>query len=210
MFRYGTFKTEAIGAVNDVLSKLNLKTIDASFDPMHLFRNAHLAYDYTTGRIIASSGSGDLSLCFSMESKEWTINRLSFDRVLNSYPYTEIVCNGIVKTISETTIPEGGVLSVIVTRPIKFDEHDVLKSVSRVYQRGTGINASTSMKQVLLGSRDLDNWFVVSSSSKGIMDGFSGTAYKYYILVVSVNLKEGDRLIGLSADIVDKYNSRLR
>ena len=42
------------------------------------------------------------------------------------------------------------------------------------------------------------------------MDGFSGTAYKYYILVVSAHLKEGDRLIGLSADIVDKYNSRLR
>ena len=210
MFRYGTFKTEAIDAVNDVLSKLNLKTIDASFDPMHLFRNAHLAYDYTTGRIIASYGSGKLSLCFSMESKEWTINSISFDRVLNSYPYTEIVCNGIVKTISETTVPADGAMCLIVTRPIKFDEHDVLKSVRRVYQRGTGINASTSMKQVILGSRDLDNWFVVSSSSKGIMDGFSGTAYKYYIFVVSVRLKEGDRIVGLSADIVNKYTSRLR
>ena len=145
-----------------------------------------------------------------MESKEWTINRISFDRVLNSYPYTEIVSDGIIKTISETTVPNDGALCLIVTRPIKFDEHDVLKSVRRVYQRGTGINASTTMKQVILGSRDLDNWFVVSSSSKGIMDGFSGTAYKYYIFVVSVRMKEGNRLIGLSADIVNKYTSRLR
>ena len=98
----------------------------------------------------------------------------------------------------------------LAPRLVGSGEHEVLKSVRRVYQRGTGINASTTMKQVLLGSRDLDNWFVVSSSSEGRMEGFSGTGYRYYIVIVSVRLKAGDRLIGLSADIVNKYTSRLR
>ena len=92
--------------------------------------------------------------------------------------------------LDDTAVPHG----LIVTRPLKLDNADILKTVDTVIQRGVFRRGHVST--ALFGSRDLFNWVLVFSSKDHYLRGFRGTPYKYFRIVMICSLDKGESIFG--------------
>ena len=70
----------------------------------------------------------------------------------------------------------------LLTRPLKIDMADVLKTTDSVIMRGRFRKGT--VKSILYGSRDLINWKWIWSSQNHYLRGMHGTPYKYYIIAL--------------------------
>jgi hypothetical protein len=89
-----------------------------------------------------------------------------------------------------------------VTRPIKLEMPDVLKTMDTIIQRGNF--AKGHVQSALYGSRDLINWHLVWSSKDHYLRGFRGTPYKYFRIACVTSLAEGESIYGASL----QFNAR--
>ena len=115
-------------------------------------------------------------------------------------------------TPTTTTVPVT-VPAVLVTRPLKLELPEILKTVDRVIQRGRlNIHASghVPVQSILYGSRDLYHWHMVKSSTDHQLRGFSGTPYKYFKIVLLCNLLPDESLYGASVSLKARYTNRPR
>ncbi len=111
-----------------------------------------------------------------------------------------------------TTVPVT-VPAVLVTRPLKLELPEILKTVDRVIQRGRlNIHASghVPVQSILYGSRDLYHWHMVKSSTDHQLRGFRGTPYKYFKIVLLCNLLPDESLYGASVSLEARYTNRPR
>jgi hypothetical protein len=90
-----------------------------------------------------------------------------------------------------------------ITRAIKLEMPDVLKTMDTIIQRGNF--AKGHVQSALYGSRDLINWFPVWSSKDHYLRGFRGTPYKYFRIACVTYLAEGESIYGASL----QFNPRL-
>ena len=75
-----------------------------------------------------------------------------------------------------------------------------------------GVEAFLPGSQVDLGggSRNLDDWFAVASSTDHYLRGFRGTPYKYFRIALVCDLERGESLSGASVEFDLRENDQLR
>ncbi|MCF0244890.1 MAG: hypothetical protein HUK06_08950, partial [Bacteroidaceae bacterium] len=95
-----------------------------------------------------------------------------------------------------------------VTRPLKLETPDVLKTIDVLIQRG--MFKRGDVQTVLYGSRDLYNWFIVWSSKDNFLRGFRGTPYKYYRIAGTATLTEDKSISGASIQYTPKHLNQPR
>ena len=100
-----------------------------------------------------------------------------------------------------------------MTRPLKLDAPDVLKTINTIIQRGTfetGLDGESRFGQVLYGSRDLKNWFPVWSSKDRYLRGFRGTPYKYFRIAVAAWLRTDESISGATIEYEPRLTDKHR
>lgn len=172
-------------------------------------RECRLLYDYEHQRVIVFKPGKQWSWVYSLDSHKWGMLEGSLVSPVPSYPDCYAMdADGHLLNFGDSN-NSGKVHCCLVTRPMKLGAHDVLKTIRTVLQRGY-YPPDCSMRQVLYGSRDLFNWFLVSSSGDQRLRGWSGTPYKYFRLCVLFDFGVNDRLAGASVDVTRKGENRAR
>ena len=166
-----------------------------------------MLYNYKGQRIVLFNPNHTYAYVYSMRSKLWGMMPSNFTDSVNTYPdaYVMTSDNALVN-VSEDDAITG--TQCIITRPLKLDAPDVLKTISTIIQRGQF--AKGHVKQVLYASRDLIHWIPVWSSTDHYLRGFSGTPYKYFRILVIANLEEGEFIDGCSIQYEQRLINRLR
>lgn len=96
----------------------------------------------------------------------------------------------------------------LITRPLKLDAPDVLKTVDTVIQRGNFRKGH--IKTILYGSRDLYSWHLIASSRDHILRGFRGTPYKYFRIVLICDLEKDESIAGCTIGFTPRLTTKLR
>ena len=187
-----------------------------------------MLYDYTHQRIIVYNPDKDYAYIYSLKSKQWGMMESSIQYAINSYPEClavdaqnriidmSAITNGASTSTTEsaststtesestaTTNSDSTRNCLLVTRPLKLDAPDILKTIDTIIQRGKFRKGS--VKSILYGSRDLYNWHLVYSSTDHYLRGFRGTPYKYFRIVLLCDIKKDESLFGATI----QYNNRL-
>ena len=139
---------------------------------------------------------------FSLESKAWGRIPSGIKYRIPSYPeaYAQRLGNQIVDYAEEDAIPPK---QFLITRPLKLDAANILKTVNTIIQRGDFQKGHVGC--ILYGSRDLRNWFAVATSTDHYLRGFRGTPYKYFRIALICSLSHGESVSGATIE----YNPRL-
>lgn len=181
-------------------------------------RNCSIIYDYTNKRIILTSQSCEYSFVFSMITKCWGMGVFKISNKVESYPEAL----AMIRDLNDTTQYTDNYLVdfcqigdrddtaiLVITRPFKFQSHDILKTVNTIIQRGT-FSGDYDINQVLYGSRNLFDWHPVWSSKDKFLRGFSGTPYRAYRLAILGKLKRNESLYGFTASFEPRDDNQLR
>lgn len=185
-------------------------TIDSfNFVPFREYiKNAKMIYDYVNQHIILYNSTLSYAYVYSLDSKSWGMIACNIVSAVNSYPqaYAMSSDNNLVDyTQNDIT---RGLKGMLLTRPIKLDNPDELKTVNTVIQRGHF--SKGSVQSILYGSRDLINWRLIASSKDHYLRGFSGTPYKYFRIALICNLEDKESISGCSIQYIPKLTNKLR
>ncbi len=161
-----------------------------------------MLYDYVHQRVIVYNPNYTYAYVYSLKSKDWGMMYSTIEAGINSYPEALAVDHD--GALLNFSAMEGeATKGLMVTRPIKLETPDVLKTIDTVIQRGHFQKGH--VQSVLYGSRDLYNWHLVWSSKDHYLRGFRGTPYKYFRIAVLANLSPDESIFGASI----QFNPRL-
>ena len=125
---------------------------------------------------------------------------------LNSYPEALAMDNANhLVSFSQPISAEDAVKGLLVTRPLKLDAPDTLKSIRTLIQRG--MFQRGDVQTVLYGSRDLYSWHLIASSVTHEIRNLRGTPYKYFRIASVATLTDGKSLSGVTLDVVNRHTS---
>ena len=182
-----------------------IPSVDSNFK--EYVKDCRMVYDYVNQRIIVANPNATYAYVYSMKSNKWGMIESAIVDSINSYPEAYAVGkNGGLLDYSNPTIKD--VKATLVTRPIKFDTPNDLKTIRTIVQRG--MIERKDVKFILYGSRDLVNWYALASTTTSFLKGISGTPYKYFRLAIMADLKEDKSIYGATIDVEPKYNNRIR
>lgn len=187
---------------------------------LEYIRIARIIYDYAQQRIYVYNHAQPYTYIFSLKSKQWgqTDARIMThataypDNIIQAEDHSIVSLSGSVPSAAVSQQPTS-TKCLLITRPLKLDGADILKTVNTVLQRGYfDIHAAQrrAVQQVIWGSRDLFRWDIVSSSTDWYMRGYRGTPYKYFVLAVILDLTPDERLIGATIQHEPRYINRPR
>ena len=160
-----------------------------------------MLYDYVHQRVIVYNPKYTYAYVYSLKSKEWGMMYSTIEAGINSYPEALAVDHdGALLNFSSMEGEE--TKGLFVTRPLKLETPDVLKTMDTVIQRGHFQKGH--VQSVLYGSRDLFNWSLVWSSKDHFLRGFRGTPYKYFRIALLCNLAEDESIYGATV----QYDTR--
>lgn len=169
---------------------------------------SQIIYDYKNQRIIIFRPDAAYAYMFSMKSKQWGLMESDIKSAVNSYPDAYAVTNsGALINLSDPD-EEKSLPGLLVTRPLKLETPDVLKTMDTVIQRGNF--ARGHVQSVLHGSRDLINWHLVWSSKDHYLRGFRGTPYKYFRIALSCNMDARESIFGASLQFSPRQTNQPR
>lgn len=166
-----------------------------------------MIYDYVHQRIIVYNSLFSYAYVYSLKSKHWGMIHSRIAKSINSYPEAlAIDCsNNLINFSMESEIDVSGLL---VTRPFKLGEPDMMKTVDTVLQRG--FFRKGNVKSVLYGSRDMFNWHLVNSSVSHRILNHSGTPYKYFCIALVCDLQQDESISGFSVQYQRRLTSKPR
>lgn len=170
-------------------------------------KGCRMAYDYAHQRIYIYNPSYTYAYVFSLKSKMWGMVHHNFAYSINSYPDTQVVTqdNHLLSLSDEETNSAKG---IFVTRPLKLEVSNQLKTITELLQRGNFQRGDVAT--ILYGSRDLVHWHVVWSSRDHRISGIHGTPYKYYRIASTAHLSDGQSIFGASINVFPKFGNKLR
>lgn len=168
-----------------------------------------IIYDYLHQRVIVFNKNHKYSYVFSLKDKAWGMATSEVTRSVNQYPNACAMTSAhqLVSFSDEDDSVEG-VNTILWTRPLKMDAPDILKTTDTIIQRG--FFQKDNVKQVLYGSRDLENWSLVWSSTDRYLRGFHGTPYKYFRIGLYGTLAPRKSLFGATIQFTPKYTNQPR
>ena len=180
---------------------------------MEFLPTARMLYDYTHQRIIVYSPEYTYAYVYSLKSKQWGMMQSNIMYGINSYPECLAVdkSNRIIN-LSAATVPDASASEttscLLITRPLKLEHPDVLKTIDTVIQRGKFRKGH--VQTILYGSRDLFHWHLVASSVNHYLRGFRGTPYKYFRIVLLANLQKDESIFGCTIGFTPRLLDQLR
>ena len=166
-----------------------------------------MLYDYVHQRVIIFNPDFSYAYVYSLRSQLWGMIRSDIKSSLNSYPEALAVdAAGNVVNFSKDSLsyPAG----LFVTRPLKLDAPDLLKTVDTVIQRG--VFRRGAVMTAIYGSRDLGKWHLVWSSRDQYLRRFHGTPYKYFRIAGIANFSKENFISGCSVSFIPKLTDQLR
>ncbi len=171
---------------------------------------ARMLYDYTHQRIIVYNPAKTYAYVYSLKSKQWGMMQSNIKDGIKAYPECLAVdgSNNIIDLSSVAESDTSAVNALLITRPLKLDAPDVLKTIDTIIQRGQFRKGN--VQTILYGSRDLFNWQLVSSSVDHYLRGFRGTPYKYFRIVLLCSLKKDESIFGCSIGYTPRLTDKLR
>jgi hypothetical protein len=192
-------------------------------------KRCRMLYDYTNQRIIVYEpwrtdvlvhDEAKYAYVYNLKSHKWSMAASNVYDGINSYPeciaqtadglvdFSDLKHTTTITVDGQTETILTNVNGLIVTRPLKLDYPNNLKTIHRIVQRGMFENGH--VKSVLYGSRDLLHWYLVGSSVDHYLAGISGTPYKYFRLALPVTLNDMEHLYGCTIEYELKESNRLR
>lgn len=174
-----------------------------------ILKDCGIVYDYTNQHIILFFKNLPYSYLFSLKSQSWGIMYATFKDALNSYPEAlAITLDNKVVDFSHTADAAIPIQGLFVTRPLKLDAADILKTVDTVIQRGNFHKGH--VQSVLYGSRDLHSWHLIWSSKDHYLRGFRGSPYKYFRIAVIATLNADESIYGASVQFTPRLTNQPR
>ena len=171
-----------------------------------------MIYDYTHQRIIVYNPGCTYAYVFSLKTKLWCMMHSRILEGVNSYPNALAVTgeNELVdySEIHNKEMEAGSHSGIIVTRPLKLDAINILKTIDNVIQHGNF--AKGHVQSALYGSRDLTNWHLVWSSKDHFLRGFRGSPYKYFRIALLCKLSPGESIYGASCQFTPRLVNQPR
>lgn len=174
---------------------------------LSFLQSCQMLYDYTHQRIIAFCPGLSYAYVLSLKGGGWGMINASLNSSVLSYP-DALAVDSQNRLVNFCEADSAQRTALLLTRPFKFGGPDVFKTIDTVIQRGCV--EPRNVKQVLYGSNNLVDWFLVWSSGDIYMMGFRGTPYKFFRLAVVADLKANDKLDGVTVSLVPKQTNRLR
>lgn len=181
----------------------------------NFMESCRVAYDYKGQRIMLYNPTYSYAYVFSLRSKLWGMCEASWRRSLNGYPDCLVEALGengtpYVLNLSTQDSDTKSVRTLLVTRPLKLDEGDVLKTVTDILLRGYFRKGKCSF--ALFGSRDLFNWGCIGSvSGKERLRRQQGTPYKYFRLAVIADMSSDEGISGATVEFTDgRLDNKIR
>lgn len=173
--------------------------------------DCRMLYDYVNERIYLYKAGIGYSYVLSLKSGNWAISTVDISKGINSYPDCLCEIGSDVVNMSENSDDNYGA-SLIITRPIGMGDKTVLKTVRDIVQIGTvkkTVNGSTvtdKVSQLVYGSRDMENWELISSSVDRNIRNIAGTPYLYFRMVVLLDstVGTGEGLSGAQVDVIPR------
>ena len=174
-----------------------------------------MIYDYVHQRIIVYNSTCNYAYVYSIKSNSWGMMITSIDYSINSYPDALAVTDD--NTLVNLSVHDdvGSVKGLVITRPLKLDYPNDLKTVDTIIQRGMFDfnNATRSLKPIrtiLYASRDLYNWHLVYSSGNHYLRGFRGTPYKFFRVALITDLKSDESIHGCTVQYTPRMLNQPR
>ena len=166
-----------------------------------------MVYDYLHQRIIVFNKAYTYAYVYSLKSKKWGMTFSTIANTINSYPEALAVDaeGNLVDFSKESNYRRAGLL---VTRPLKLGEADILKTIDTMIQRG--VFRDGHVKSALYGSRDLFSWHLVNSSVSHRILNRRGTPYKYFRIALVCDLDIDETVCGCSVQYTPRFTNRLR
>lgn len=170
-------------------------------------QQCRMIYDYVHQRVIVYAPSVTYAYVYSLKTNQWGMIFSRLASHLNSYPEALAVdADNAVLNFSKSEASEVGCL--YVTRPLKLDAANVLKTVDNVIQRG--LFRRGNVATILYGSRDLVHWHLVWSSRDHYLRGFRGSPYKYFRIGGVATLRADENVFGASVQFNPRQNNQPR
>lgn len=188
-----------------------IRVRDINIKPFKEFaKDCKMIYDYTNQRIVLYNKAEKYAYVFSLKSRAWGMMKSNIIDNINSYPEALAVTKGeygkFIIDLSQTDAENENVF--LMTRPIKLEIPNDLKTISKVVQRG--YFKRKKIKCILYASKDLHQWHHVWSSKTHKMTNFSGTPYRYYKLAVISNLRKEDNISSVTIEYRPKLTNKIR
>lgn len=170
-------------------------------------RKCRMIYDYVHQRVIVYAPKVSYAYVFSLKSQEWGMVYSNIESHLNSYPEA-IAVDADGNLINLSRHEESDVKCLYVTRPLKLDAPNVHKTIDTVIQRGYFRKGSVAT--VLYGSRDMENWHLIWSSTDHYLRGFRGSPYKYFRIAGIATLAPDENIYGASVQFTPRLVNQPR
>ena len=170
-------------------------------------KQCRMLYDYVHQRVIVYAPGITYAYVFSLKTNQWGMMFSNIASHLNSYP--DALAMDTKNAVLNFSVPvTDTVKSLYVTRPLKLEAANVLKTVASVIQRGLFRKGNVST--ALYGSRDLQNWHLVWSSKDHYLQGFRGSPYKYFRIAGVATLSPDENIYGASVEFTPRQTNNPR
>lgn len=171
-------------------------------------KQCRMIYDYVHQRVIVYAPGITYAYLFSLESKLWGMMYSDIAYHLNSYPQALAVSSSHNTIVNFSEDADEVLPALLLTRPLKLDAPDILKTVDNVIQRGNFRRGH--VRSLLYGSRDLHSWHLVWSSKDHYLRGFRGTPYKYFRIALLCGLSPDESILGASVQFTPRLTNQPR
>lgn len=212
------FDISSLPGMEQLLSKFNASLDEDNEKPLTMdnvsvlpfndfLAHCRIVNDYTNQRIILFNPKVRYAYVLSRQSAAWGMVQSDNVLCVNAYPQAQTIDeDGNLLDYGQTSAER--VSALVVTRPFAMGEPDVHKTLRSCLQRG--FFRKGSVRQAVYASNDLFNWYLVASSTDGNLRNISGTAYKFFRVVMLGTIRQDEALYGLTTEFVDKGTNQLR
>lgn len=224
-----TFRTDKLTNFDKYMTATNNNVFESILrnilDFNTFLSSCDMAYDYPNSRIFVINSSQIYSYVYNLTTGSWSIVLASPSRmpnehtkyakyisVTNNFPdsYIHDDHNRIFNLSSVMSNHPYAITSsgLAISRPIKLDDPDGLKTISKVIHRGTFDPSANST--ILFGSLDGENYYPIASSTDNTISHIHGSPYKYFRVVIIANMAPKDGISGTTVQYEHKYRNKLR
>lgn len=210
-----TFKTEQMVDFDRIASATGteamITAINGSVPFSEFIKGCSMAYDYPNSRILIINESQPYAYVYNIESQSWATISGDYIKAVNNYPDSYLIDKaGGVSNISaiisndDPTIVNG----IAISRPVKLDSPDMLKTISSVVHGGQFIK--DKVKSVLYGSRDGVTYVPIASSTDSRIRRIHGSPYRFFRVVLITDMSRKESISGTTIEYENKYANKLR
>lgn len=173
---------------------------------LDFIKGCRMLYDYVHQRILLFNSQKTYAYLFSLKSKQWGIMKSNIASALNSYPDALAMTNDS-KLVTFSEFGADSEKCMLVTRPFKLGNPDMLKTIHSLFIRGQFSNKDACV--VLYGTRDMEHWHLVGSSWNHKLRYLRGSGYKAFILASVATLTEAKTLTGVTVEFTPRQTNKL-